>query len=253
MAVTRDIYEADDEGDIMTRDGKRYKQRRERKMLTVHIEKGMRDGQKITFPGDGDVLPGHQAGDVVFVIKQIQHDKFQRKGGDLVMKHEVSLYEALTGVDFVLEHLDGHKVRITSTPGEVLSDETVKQVTDEGMPIFGHDAYMKGVLFVQLDVKMPEKLDLTEAQKRALGMLLGATKPGTAGTKSAATATGAAAASADEAAASDADEAAFVETKVMEEPDMESRKARENLANEAEGSDSDEGGMGGQRVQCASH
>lgn len=238
MAVTRDLFEEDSSGDIMTRDGTRYRRKQERKVLTVHIEKGMRNGHKIVFPGDGDVLPGHEAGDVIFVVKQQDHPVFQRKGGDLIMKKKISLFEALTGVSFVLDHLDGHKVRIQSAPGQVLSDETVQQVPDEGLPIFGHSSYMKGVLFVQFDVEMPTKLDFTEAQKRALGMLLGATPPGAAG-----------AATSGEAAA----EEEFVETKVLQEADMEARKAREDLANEAEGSDSDEGGPGGQRVQCASH
>jgi len=241
MAVTRDLFDADAEGNVMTRDGTRYRRRQERKVLTVHIDKGMRNGQKIIFPGDGDVLPGHEPGDVVFVVKQQEHPTFHRKGGDLVMKKSISLFEALTGVDFVLEHLDGHKVRIKSTPGEVLSDETVKQVPDEGMPIFGHSSYMKGVLFVQFDIAMPKTLDLSEAQRRALGMLLDATAPGSAGASTAASA----------AAAAEGDEP-MVETKVLEDADMEARKAREELANEAEGSDSDEGGgPGGQRVQCA--
>jgi DnaJ homolog subfamily A member 2 len=240
MAVTRDLFDKDDDGDVMTRDGQRWRRRQERKVLTVHIEKGMRNGQRITFPGDGDVLPGHEPGDVVFVVKQAPHETFQRKGGDLIMKKKISLFEALTGVDFTVKHLDGHLVHVKSAPGSVIADEMVKQVPDEGMPIFGHSSYMKGVMFVQFEVEWPTTLEFTDAQKRALGMLLGATAPGSAGAKAAAE-------------AAEAEGEAAGEVRVLEEPDMEARKNREALANEAEGSDSEDGGGGGQRVQCASH
>jgi hypothetical protein len=36
------------------------------------------------------------------------------------MEKEISLFEALTGLDFVLVHLDGRKVRIRNTPGNVI-------------------------------------------------------------------------------------------------------------------------------------
>jgi len=37
------------------------------------------------------------------------HQLFKRKGADLLIEKEISLLEALTGVDFVLKHLDGKK------------------------------------------------------------------------------------------------------------------------------------------------
>ena len=237
LAVTREIFEEDPEGPLRTRDGKRFSRRNEREVLTVHIERGMKDGQKITFEGKGDKPPGLDAGDVVFVVKEKEHPVFQRRGGDLVMKKEISLVEALTGVDFTVTHLDGHKIRVRSKPGEVLAHESVRQLKDEGMPIHGH-TYMRGCMFVNIEVKWPETLDLTEAQKSALrGILPGPTGSGDVN-----------ALDKDDAAADDDEEEAYVEDKELEEPDMEARAARERLAREAQ-SDSDEQ-PGVQRVQC---
>lgn len=39
------------------------------------------------------------------------------------MNKEISLLEALTGVDFVIMHLDGRKIRIQSKPGEVIQPD----------------------------------------------------------------------------------------------------------------------------------
>lgn len=46
-----------------------------------------------------------------------------RKGADLFMEKEISLVEALTGLDFVLVHLDGRKIRIANKAGEVIKHD----------------------------------------------------------------------------------------------------------------------------------
>ena len=40
-----------------------------------------------------------------------------------MMEKEISLLEALTGVDFVVTHLDGRKIRIKNTPGEIIKPD----------------------------------------------------------------------------------------------------------------------------------
>lgn len=77
------------------------------KKLEVEIDKGSPHGQQFTIHGEGDQVPDVEAGDVIVVIKCKPNKTFQRKGADLLMEKEISLLEALTGVDFVLQHLDG--------------------------------------------------------------------------------------------------------------------------------------------------
>lgn len=69
----------------------------ERKILEVNIDKGMREGQKITFRGEGDQEPGVEPGDIVLIIKAKDHPKFERRGNDLLMKQTITLTEALCG------------------------------------------------------------------------------------------------------------------------------------------------------------
>lgn len=69
----------------------------ERKILEVHVEKGMLHNQKITFSGMADELPGMEAGDVNFIIQEKEHDLFKRKGADLLVTKEISLNQALCG------------------------------------------------------------------------------------------------------------------------------------------------------------
>ena len=70
---------------------------KDRKVLEVLVEKGMKNGSKIKFSGEADEIPGTLPGDVVIVVQEKEHELFKRKGNDLVMDMELSLTEALTG------------------------------------------------------------------------------------------------------------------------------------------------------------
>jgi len=128
----------------------------ENKSIEVPIEAGVPDGTQSVFHGDGDEVPGVQAGDLVVQITIEPHKKFERKGADLFFKKKVSLYEALTGCSFVLEHLDGKKINITTPPGEIISPGAVKQLNRKGMPFY-RDAMSYGNLYVTFDVDFPKK------------------------------------------------------------------------------------------------
>lgn len=93
----------------------------ERKVLHVPVDKGMQDSQKITFSGEGDQGPDIVPGDVVFVIEQKPHPRFERKGDDLYHKAEVDLLTALAGGTLAIEHLDERVLQVTILPGEVIS------------------------------------------------------------------------------------------------------------------------------------
>jgi len=47
-----------------------------------------------------------------FLLKKSKD--FVRKGADLIYKMEINLLQALTGVSFVITHLDGKKILIKS-------------------------------------------------------------------------------------------------------------------------------------------
>ncbi|KAL6634864.1 hypothetical protein ACP70R_027535 [Stipagrostis hirtigluma subsp. patula] len=148
----------------------------EKKVLEVHVEKGMQHGQKIVFQGEADEAPDTVTGDAVFVVQVKDHPKFKRKYDDLYIEHTISLTEALCGFQFVLTHLDGRQLLIKSNPGEVIKPGQHKAINDEGMPQHGRP-FMKGRLFVEFNVKFPEPGTLTPDQCRSLQKIL-PPKPG---------------------------------------------------------------------------
>ena len=93
----------------------------ERKVLHVHVDKGVKAGHKINFNGEGDQMPGVLAGDVQFEIEQKPHPRFQRKDDDLFYQAEIDLLTALAGGQLHIEHLDDRWLTVDILPGEVIS------------------------------------------------------------------------------------------------------------------------------------
>ncbi|CAN1171138.1 DnaJ protein homolog 2 [Linum perenne] len=141
----------------------------EKKVLEVHVEKGMQNGQKITFPGEADEAPETITGDIVFVLQQKEHPRFKRKGDDLFVEHTLLLTEALCGFRFVLTHLDGRQLLIKSLPGEVVKPDSFKAINDEGMPMY-QKPFLKGKLYLHFTVDFPDSL--SPDQVKALEAIL---------------------------------------------------------------------------------
>ncbi|KAF3669897.1 Chaperone protein dnaJ 3 [Capsicum annuum] len=135
----------------------------EKKVLEVHVEKGMQNGQKITFPGEADEAPDTVTGDIVFVLQQKEHPRFKRKGEDLFVDHTLSLTEALCGFHFILTHLDGRQLLIKSNPGEVVKPDQFKAINDEGMTVYQRP-FMKGKLYIHFIVEFPDSLSPEQVQ-----------------------------------------------------------------------------------------
>jgi len=151
--------------------------KKERKILEVHVEKGMKHNAKIPFRGMADEKPNMEAGDVNFIIQEKEHDVFKRKGADLLITKTLSVNEALCGFEWIVKHLDGREILIKSKPGEVIKPEAsgsapyVKIVPKEGMPSHGNP-FVKGNLYVLFRVEFPKDGELTKKTVHALKKLL---------------------------------------------------------------------------------
>ncbi|GLT84339.1 hypothetical protein SLE2022_025750 [Rubroshorea leprosula] len=143
----------------------------EKKVLEVHVEKGMQNGQKIVFEGQADEAPDTSTGDIIFVVQEKSHPRFERKYDDLHVKHNLSLTEALCGFQFALTHLDGRQLLVKSSPGEVIKPGQYKAINDEGMP-HHQRPFMKGRLYIHFNVNFPDYGILSLEQCRTLETIL---------------------------------------------------------------------------------
>jgi DnaJ family protein A protein 2 len=140
----------------------------EAKTLKVDIDKGIPEGKQILFASESHEAPGKEPGDVILVVEIAKHEKFERNGDDLLMDHEISLVDALTGTSFVIEHLDGKKLFVEIPPSQVIKPGEIKQVEGHGMPVHTKP-YLHGKLLIGFQVNFPE--ELTPEQANALRSL----------------------------------------------------------------------------------
>jgi len=203
---------------------------REKKILEVHVDKGMRDGQHVRFSGEGDQDPELEPGDIVIVLDEKEHERFTRRGLDLIHKVTLSMSEALCGFQRTISTLDERTLVVDNRPGSVMKHGDCRMVVDEGMPRY-RQPYEKGRLIVQFMVDFPEDGFLNTEQLAALRKLLPAVPAVEVPV--------------------DAEECAMAPF----DPANDAQGARNGRggATQAYESDEDEGagGAGGQRMQCA--
>ncbi|PLW07125.1 hypothetical protein PCASD_24796 [Puccinia coronata f. sp. avenae] len=146
---------------------------KERKVLEVHIDKGMREGQTITFRGEADQAPNTIPGDVEIIIEEKPHPVFKRKEDDLIAEVEVDLVTALTGGAIPIEHFDSRALLIQVTPGEVIKPNAIKVVPGFGMPSPRY--HNPGDLILSIKVVFPDSIPPESCQ--ALQALLPPPRP----------------------------------------------------------------------------
>mmetsp|Transcript_4343 Transcript_4343/g.6302 ORF Transcript_4343/g.6302 Transcript_4343/m.6302 type:complete len:354 (-) Transcript_4343:315-1376(-) len=158
----------------------------ETKVLHIPIEMGMKDGDKITFPNEGDEVEVEeekkddiddsakvyqqqkrlQPADVIFTIKEKQHCTFERRDSDIVHTTAVSLLNALTEECSVrVPTLDGHAIFLDCP--EVICHNYEKRIKGEGLSLRhgdddsdeGNGKGKRGDLIVRFHVLFPRSLD----------------------------------------------------------------------------------------------
>jgi DnaJ family protein A protein 2 len=105
-----------------------------------------------------------ETGDVIIVVNEQPHALFKRKGADLFIEKEITLLEALTGVNFVIDFLDGTKFKVTNKPGEVIKPDSIMTIEEKGLP-FHKSPYKFGNLFILFRVEFPETMNSSQMKE----------------------------------------------------------------------------------------
>lgn len=131
----------------------------EKKIFEVVVERGAKRGDHVAFVGEGDQIPGVRlAGDIMIVFDQKPHATFTRKGNHLFLERTISLAEALTGFTIVVDQLDGRKLAISPSAGQVMDPEKLYEVSREGMPLPKTGGVERGNLYIKFRVQYPTNL-----------------------------------------------------------------------------------------------
>jgi len=80
------------------------------------------------------------------------------------IRKKISLYEALTGCSFTIDHLDGKKLNVLTPPGDIIQPGAIKQINKKGMP-FHKDVMSHGNLYIVFEVEFPKKGEIKNAEQ----------------------------------------------------------------------------------------
>lgn len=141
----------------------------------INVKRGSKNGDNIVVKEGGNYIPQLDTSeDLVIQIVELEHPRYKRKDNDLYVVENLTLCEALTGVDMYIDHFDGSlQVKIS----DIVRPNQMFQVFNKGMPI-KHDNKSLGDgsdkefgnLIIDLQIEFPESLG--EKQKEYLKKIL---------------------------------------------------------------------------------
>jgi len=130
---------------------------KEEKILNINVKPGWKAGTKITFPKEGDQIPGKVPADIVFTIRDTPHGTFKREGSDIKYTAKITLKEALCATGHLkVPTLTGEVIPL-SVHNEVIKPNTVKRIQGRGLP-YPKEPTKRGDLIVNFDIKFPDHL-----------------------------------------------------------------------------------------------
>jgi len=126
--------------------------------ISVTVPAGIDNGQVIRMGGLGEAVSGGATGDLYIKVHARPDPKFRKEGFNLITDLPVKVSDALLGVEYKLETLDGPvavKVPPLRSPDEIL------RMKGRGVPI---EKGRRGDLLIRVRVEFPQKLS-KEARK----------------------------------------------------------------------------------------
>lgn len=131
---------------------------REKKTVEVAIPAGVEEGNVLRLRGEGLPSPtGGQPGDLLIVLRVLDHPVFRRHGLDLLLVLPVSFVQAALGDTVAVPTLDGEEeLRVPAGT----QPQTLLRLEGRGIAA----ARQTGDLIVQVDVKIPTKLSAEQKE-----------------------------------------------------------------------------------------
>ncbi|HNY32823.1 MAG TPA: molecular chaperone DnaJ [Fibrobacteria bacterium] len=128
---------------------------RQEATISVQIPVGVAEGNYLTLRGEGNKGPrGGQAGDIIVLIEEVEHEMFHRDGQNLYAEARVPFTAAALGGAIRIPTLEGD-VDLKIPAGT--QSEKVFALRGKGLPGL-HGRGSKGDLLVKLHIRVPEKL-----------------------------------------------------------------------------------------------
>lgn len=104
---------------------------KEQEKIYLNIPSGIDDGEIIEIPDKGNVM-GDRRGPLRLHLKIMKHEKFERKGLDLLYKQTITFKESICGIDQMMHFIDGTQIKLKSSRGNIIQNGDEKTVKGKG-------------------------------------------------------------------------------------------------------------------------
>lgn len=129
--------------------------------IYVTIPEGIDNNEVILIKEKGNNYNNIIIGDIKVFIKVQKNNFFIRNGMDLIYKKEISLKEALCGVNFEILHLNQKKYLIKNDGEMVINNNEIKKISNLGMK---RSNYI-GNLIIEFNIRMPDTITVNQKWK----------------------------------------------------------------------------------------
>ena len=148
----------------------------EEQTSSFKVPKGVENGMRFAFRGQGESCADGIAGDLYVVVKVKQNELFERlQNGNILCKMPISYTQLVLGDEVDAPTLTG-MVKLKIPAGT--QSGTKLRLKDQGLPVFNNNGgiYKNGDEFVQVDLFVPKEIN--EEQKEILEKLAAIEKAG---------------------------------------------------------------------------
>lgn len=130
--------------------------------VKINIPKGAIHGVQLTMKGQGNAPLNCDGiyGDLLMVINEMPHNKFERNGNDLYFELSIPIIDGMLGCNVEVDTIDGKKLSTKIPQGT--EDGNQIRFGGKGMPIMNDNGY--GNMIGVIKLKMPKTLSETEIQ-----------------------------------------------------------------------------------------
>ena len=139
----------------------KHKQKEDEKIYLT-LPKGVDDDEIITIENKGNIING-EIGDIKVHIKVEKHNNFERDGIHLIYNKNVTFKESLCGFNFVLNHINGNNMKLSSSRGNIIQNGDKKIIKNMGFE--RNDKF--GDLIIKFHVSHPDE-KLTDEQLKLI-------------------------------------------------------------------------------------
>ncbi len=129
--------------------------------ITVKIPPGVDTGNRVRVPGEGAPgLNGGNKGNLYIVVNVLPHSRFERKGDDLYLRVDTSLYTLLLGGQVPVPTLSGKTISL-NVPAQTQNGR-IFRLSGQGLP--APRSERRGDLYVTLNVELPTQFSPRERE-----------------------------------------------------------------------------------------